>query len=138
MAIASHDIPELDGPGLRRFALATGAMLVLLFAVLLPWLLGLPWPRWPWLVGGALALWGLIAPASLGPLYRGWMRFGLVLSRVTTPLVLGIVFFGIFAPIALVMRLRGRDTMQRKLGVQFDSYRTRSEQRPRDSVTRPY
>ena len=48
-------------------------------------------------------------PDRLGPIYRGWMRFGHLLSRVTTPLVLGLMYLLIFAPIGTVMRLVGRN-----------------------------
>ena len=49
------DIPELDAAGLRRFALVTGAILAVLFGVLLPWLFGFGFPLWPWIVAGVLA-----------------------------------------------------------------------------------
>lgn len=51
---------------------------------------------------------GTLAPTALGPLFQGWMRFGLVLSRITTPIVLGILYFLVITPTGLVMRLLGR------------------------------
>lgn len=59
-------------------------------------------------LGVLLALTGLIAPAALGPVYRGWMQFALAISKVTTPILLGLVYFLTFLPIALIMRLSGR------------------------------
>jgi hypothetical protein len=61
---------------------------------------------------------GLVAPGSLGPVYRGWMRFGLALSRFTTPIFLGIMYFLVFLPFGLVMR-RFRQPLVRPVG---DSY----------------
>ncbi|MGQ0714520.1 MAG: SxtJ family membrane protein [Gemmatimonadaceae bacterium] len=65
-------------------------------------------------LGVLLALAGLIAPAALGPVYRGWMAFALAISKVTTPILLGIVYFLAFLPIALVMRLAGKRPMKRR------------------------
>ena len=88
-----HEIPELDRKGLRDFGLVTGAIFVALFGLFFPWLLELNIPTWPWVLGSILAVWGLAAPATLRPLYRAWMKLGLMLSKITTPIVLGIVFF---------------------------------------------
>lgn len=49
---------------------------------------------------------------ALLPLNKLWMRFGLLLGMIVSPIVLGIIFFGMFAPIALLMRLSGRDELR--------------------------
>ncbi|WP_462331274.1 SxtJ family membrane protein [Thiohalocapsa halophila] len=136
--MTTHDIPELDAAGLRRFALTTAAIVAALFGVLLPWLGGFGWPLWPWGLALLLALWGLIRPAGLRPVYRGWMRFGLLASRIMTPLVLGLVFFLLFLPIGLVMRLAGHDPMRRKLDPDAATYRVPSRPQPPDSIEKPY
>jgi len=133
-----HPIPELDRAGLRRFALTTAAIITLLFGLLLPWLFAAGWPIWPWPLAAVLALWGLVAPSGLRPVYRGWMRFGLVLSRLTTPLILSLVFFLLFVPIGLAMRLFGRDPMRRRLQPEAESYREPSQPISPDSFERPY
>ena len=133
-----HEIPELDAKGLRQFALTTAGIVVGLFGVVLPWLAGLGWPLWPWVLAAVLALWGLLKPASLRPVYRGWMRFGQLASLVMTPLVLGTVFFLVILPAGLVMRLAGNDPMHRRLDPDAASYRVPSRPMPRDSVERPY
>ena len=134
----AHPIPELDRKGLREFAFVTGGILAVLFGLLFPWLLGSSYPLWPWVVAGLLALWGIVAPHSLQPVYRGWMKFGLLLSRVTTPLILGIVFYGMILPMGLVMRLFGRDPMARRFDEQAESYRVQHPKRPRENVERPF
>ena len=131
-------IPELDRKGLRRFALVTGGIVAGLFGLLLPWLLGLGLPTWPWILCGTLVAWGLIHPASLRPVYRLWMRFGLLLSRVTTPIILGLVFLIAVIPTALIMRLWGRDPMARHLDEDTPSYRIQSSQPPPDNLEKPF
>ena len=65
-------------------------------------------------LGGVLFLAGLLLPGKLGPVYRVWMGFALLLSKVTTPIFMGITFFLVIGPIALIMRLLGRNPMVRK------------------------
>jgi saxitoxin biosynthesis operon SxtJ-like protein len=58
----------------------------------------------------------------LTPLNRGWMKFGELLGRVVSPVVLGVIFFGVFTPVAAVMRLWGRDAMCRRFDAAARSY----------------
>ena len=64
-------------------------------------------------IGGTLALAGLVIPARLGPVFRGWMRFGYALSRVTTPIFLGIVYFLVIMPFGVVRRALGKNALTR-------------------------
>ncbi len=138
MAQSAHAIPELDRKGLREFGLVTGGVLAGLFGLVLPWLFERSYPLWPWVVGGVLALWGLVAPMSLRPVHYWWMRLALLLSRVTTPLILGLVFLLVFMPVALVMKLLGRDPMARRFDDRATSYRVPSHKAPREQVEKPY
>jgi hypothetical protein len=133
-----HSIPELDARGLRQFALSTGGIVAVLFGLILPWLFDAGLPYWPWVLAAILAVWGLASPKSLGPVYRGWMRFGLAVSRVTTPLVLTLVFFLVFMPAGLIMRLTGHDPMQRRLSPDAASYREPSRAAAPESMEKPY
>ncbi len=135
---AELTIPEIDHKGLREFALVTGGIIAVLFGLLLPWLFDLQYRSWPWIVGGVLAAWGLIAPASLRLLYRGWMRFGMILSRVTTPIILGLVFLIAVVPTAIMLRLSGKDPMARRLDQDATSYRVKSDQPPEKNLERPF
>ena len=82
---------------LREFGVVTGGIVAVLFGLALPWLFGAAeFPRWPWIVGALLALWGLSWPAGLEPVYRGWMRFGRALGWVNTRILLGVLFFLLF------------------------------------------
>ena len=138
MATAHADIPELDRRGLRQFALSTSAIIAVLFGLFFPWLLAINFPIWPWIVAGVLAGWGLAAPASLRPVYRGWMRFGLLLNRITTPIILGILFFFIITPIGALMRMFRRDAMARSFDEEAKSYRVPSTKRPKSHMERPF
>lgn len=138
MSAHAKDIPELDAKGLREFGLTTGAIVVGLFGLFFPWVLERPWPFWPWIVGGVLAAWALAAPATLRGVYRGWMRLGLLLGKVTTPIVMGAIFFVIVTPAALVIRLAGRDLLGRRFDPDATTYRVASERPAADSLKNPF
>ena len=137
MAI-DYTIPELDDKGLREFGLTTGVAVVVIFGLFFPWILERDWPTWPWIVAAPFWLLALVQPTWLRPIYRGWMRFGLLASRVMTPLVLGIVFFVMISPMAMVRRLMGKDPMQRTLDPDQDSYRVPSTKSPAEKLERPF
>ena len=131
-------IPELDRKGLREFGLVTGGIFAGLFGLFFPWLLARPSPYWPWIIGAALALWALGAPATMRGFYRLWMRLAFLLNRVTTPVIMGLVFFVIITPIALIMRLSGRDPMARRIDRNIKSYRTPASKLPKAHMERPF
>ena len=133
-----HEIPNLDAKGLRHFALTTGAIVAVLFGLALPWLFDWSIPWWPFVLAAVLGLWGLVAPTTLRPLYRGWMSLGLLLNRVTSPLILGIVFYLVILPMGLIMRLAGRDPMRRRLSVDAPTYREPSHVASRQSMEKPF
>jgi Saxitoxin biosynthesis operon protein SxtJ len=112
----AHGIPDRLSPSEgRRFGLAVGAAFLALAALLY-------WRELPTgavatgFLGAALLLGGLVIPGHLGPVYKAWMRFALLLSRVTTPIFLGIVYYLVFTPIGLVMRALGRNPLVRASG----------------------
>ena len=137
MTMTAKNIPELDKKGLRQFGLTTGSIVAVLFGLIFPYLLERPWPIWPWIVGGVLAAWALVIPGTLRPVYRGWMRLGLLLGRITTPIILTLVFLITIVPGALILRMLGKDPMQRS----FDdsrSYRVKSKGPSVSNMEKPY
>jgi len=54
-------------------------------------------------------------PSLLHPLNRAWMLFGLTLGLVVNPIVMGLIFYVIFVPTALVLKIFGRDELRLKI-----------------------
>ena len=81
-------------------------------------------PVYPYLAipGGLVALLGTVVPQILRPLYFVWMAVGLVLGTIVTSIILTIVFIVAITPIGLIMRLLGKDPMERKLDPEATSY----------------
>ena len=70
----------------------------------------------------------LIKSDALLPLNKLWMRFGLLFGMIASKIVLGIIFFGLFMPIAVLMRLGGRDELSLQISQKVSHWKTRSEQ----------
>ena len=91
---------------LRGFAWSVGGAFLLLAAIA-AWRGRTPPAAAFGSVGAALWLAGALAPARLTAVHRLWMRMALAISAVTTPLLMGVVYFGVLTPLAVVTRLLG-------------------------------
>jgi len=135
---AQLGVPELDRKGLREFGIVTGATVAALFGLFFPWLLNRHWPVWPWVIAAPLWALALVQPQWLRAIYKAWMRFGLLTSRVTTQIILGIVFFVVVSPMAMWRHVRGNDSLERSFDRSRASYRVRSTKTPVDRLERPF
>jgi len=129
---------NLDKKTLRNFGLITGAIISVLFGLLLPWIFNHDLPLWPWIITGIL--WGLaiLSPLTLMPVYRTWMRVGYGLGWINSRIILGIMFYVIFLPSGIVMKLFAKDPMTRSLNKKQISYRVPHTLRNKDHVERPF
>jgi hypothetical protein len=64
----------------------------------------------------------VFAAPLLGPLNRAWRRLALLLSKIMTPLVMGLLFFVVLTPIGIVMRLAGNDPLRLRFERDRPSY----------------
>ena len=86
-------------------------------------------------LGVILVIAGLVIPAYLGPVFRAWMGLAHAISKVTTPIFMGVVFFVVIAPVGIMMRLFGRNPIRhRPVG---DSYWT-ARTEPRGDLTHQF
>jgi len=127
-----------DRQELRKFGFVFATGLVLIFGLFFPWVLEKPSPYWPWIVAAVFAGSALILPQTLKPVFLLWMKIGHVLGWINTRIILGVVFFIIFAPVALLMHLFGKDPMHRRLDETASTYRINSEKLPRERMERPF
>lgn len=132
------DIPTLDRRGLRNFGLQLAGLIAGVFGLLLPWLWGLGIPIWPFAAGGVLAAMALLAPMSVRPVHWFWMRLALLLQRVVSPVVLAVIFYGVFLPAGAVMRLVRKDPMERRWDRDAASYRVDSVAAAPEHMKRPF
>ena len=93
-----------------------GTLFVVVFALLgiYGWWRGGAMYPWAFALSALVLLLTLGKPDWLAPANRAWMKLAEILHRIVSPIALGIMFFGVVTPMALVMRLFGRDAMKRR------------------------
>ena len=80
---------------------------------------------YPLTYGGEIRIWsliisiiflilGLLNSKILAPLNKIWFKFGILLGKIVSPLIMGIIFFLVVTPIGLIMRLLGKDVLNLK------------------------
>ena len=136
--MTTHHDTRPSAKELRQFGLLFGLLLMLFFGLLLPWLWGHSWPRWPWGAGGAIWLWALVLPGTIYHPYRAWMAVGAVLGWINTRILMSIVFYLVVLPMGLVLRLMGRDPLRRRLDPAAESYRVPAAADDPKHMERPF
>lgn len=114
----------MSGPQIRQSDRGFGLMFAGFFAVLFTAVWLIFGARWDWVAGAAVVFLvaGLAAPWVLMPLNRLWGVLALRLGRVNNFVVLGLFYYLIMLPVALVMKLAGKDPMNRSIAPGTESY----------------
>lgn len=113
-------------PGrVRKFGLLFG----LICALVTGYLLYRGSEPWAWTAGAAVffVLTGLAIQPILKPFYVAWMTFAFLLGWINTRLILGIFFYLILTPIGLILRLTGKDLLDKKFDRGAETYWKRRE-----------
>ena len=96
---------------------------------------------WPLLNDGNIRIWsvivsiiflilGLFNSKILTPFNKLWMRLGILLGAIVSPIVMGIVYFAVITPIGLIMKLFGKDVLNLKLDKNKKTYWTLKKKIP--------
>ncbi len=81
---------------------------------------------WPILNSGEVKIWallisivflilGLTNSKILSPLYKYWIKLGELLGKIISPVVMAFVYFVVITPIAIIIRIFGKDLLKLKL-----------------------
>jgi hypothetical protein len=117
--------PEFDreevSPGSER---SFGLVFTIAFAVISLWpLISERSPRyWALVIATIFLILTGLCPWILRPLNILWGRFGALLHRIVAPLVMGVVFFFVVTPLAVVIRFLGKDPLRLRFGQVDRSY----------------
>lgn len=104
--------PVTEGSSDRSFGLVFTAFFAL--AGVWPLVHKRPLRLWALCLSAAFLFVALAFPGILRPLNLAWMRFGRLLSKVTSPVITGVMFYVIFTPAGLLLRLLGKDLLRLK------------------------
>ncbi len=122
--MSTHENFDRSGEAKTSSDRSFGVVFASVFAVVAPWpLVSDGGPRW-WalLLAAAFLTVALAAPRLLGPANRWWSKFGMLLHHVTSPLVLGILFYLVVTPTGLIMRGFGKDPLRLRPKPEAESY----------------
>ncbi len=117
---------EIELPSNRKF----GIFFTFVFALAAAYFYNSDIMTWAYLFSATSLIFLVITVVKdelLLPLNKLWMRFGLLLGIIVSPIVLGVIFFGLFTPIAMLMRLSGRDELKLKFSRKASHWISRSE-----------
>jgi hypothetical protein len=123
---------EIELPSNKKF----GFFFTFVFAILAFYFLFIDSILWAQALAILAVLFLLITvtiPQVLLPLNKLWMRFGLLLGMIVSPIVLGIIFFGLVTPYGVVMGMFGRDELRLKFTKKSSHWISRSESIKSDS-----
>ena len=87
---------------------------VFLLIALYPLTYGAEIRVWSLIISLIFLILGLLNSKILAPLNKIWFKFGILLGKIVSPLIMGIIFFLVVTPIGLLMRLLGKDLLNLK------------------------
>jgi Saxitoxin biosynthesis operon protein SxtJ len=133
--VTNSNSTEFSASDGRRFAFPVGAAFLVLSGILF-WREKQMAMQVTAGLGVTLLVAGALVPGYLGPIYRGWMGMALMISKVTTPIFMGLVYFLVLTPTGLVMRLLGRKPMTHPL--ESGSFWHSNADRPKSDLRRQF
>jgi len=132
-------IKTLDKTGYRKFGFIVAISIVLIFGLFIPLVFSKNIPNWPWIVFGVFVLVALLVPMALTVIYKPWMVIGHFIGAINTKIILTIIFFLVFTPVALLFKVLGKDPMNRQLrDKSLHSYWKESEKQSKDHMEKVY
>jgi hypothetical protein len=85
--------------------------IVFLFVSLLPLFKDGNIRIWALMLAIIFLILGLLNSSILKPLNKIWFKFGILLGNLISPIVMGIVFFAVVTPTAIIMRIFGKNLL---------------------------
>ena len=104
----------MDKKQLREFGILIGFGFPILIGLIIPALGGHTFRIWTLWIAFPTLIIGILKPELLFYPYKGWMALGLALGWINSRLILGLVFFLVLQPIALIMKFVGYDPLKTK------------------------
>lgn len=123
---------------LRQFGFIFAGGLTVIFGIIGPLLRKHSAPNWLWIVNTIIILVALMRPKILEKPEKLWLRIGLVLGAINSRIILTIVFYSLFTPMGIAMRIKGHDPLSRKMNSSLKSYRATTKPRPSKHMLKPY
>ena len=111
---------DADGPSDRSFGLTLGIFFLLVGMA--PLLRARPVRWWAVAPSAILLIAAAVSPSVLRLPNRLWMRLAWLISKITNPIITGLMFYLLFTPAAIICRWTGNDLLRLKFDDTLDSY----------------
>lgn len=96
---------------------------------------------WPLFSGNVIRLWAVIImfifaviaflnPSLLTSFYIIWVKVGEVIGGIISKVIMTVLFYGLFTPIAIILRLLGKDLLKKKLDKNSSTYWVKRDTQP--------
>jgi Saxitoxin biosynthesis operon protein SxtJ len=121
--VSGHSNGADDAPK-RSSNRTLGLVFAAFFALvaLLPVLRGHAVRLWALPVAALFVLTALVAPKILTPVNRVWSALGALLHSIVNPIILGVLFYGVFTPFGFLLRRMGKDFLRLKPAPDVPTY----------------
>ena len=132
---------EVTTSDLRKFGFIMGGMIALMFGLIFPWIFDKTsenWPIWPFIVMAVFFILAIAVPETLRPVNHYWLIIGSVLGFINSRIILGAMFYLMIFPIGMILKALGKDSMQRKLEENAETYRKITKVREKDHLKKPF
>jgi len=96
--------------------------IVFLFIALYPITYGEDIRIWSLIISFIFIILGLLNSKILTPLNKLWFQFGVILGKIISPIIMGIIFFLVVTPIGLIMKVLGKDLLRLKYNKKDNTY----------------
>jgi len=132
---------EVTTSDLRKFGFIMGGMIALMFGLIFPWIFDKTsenWPIWPFIVMAVFFILAIAVPETLRPVNHYRLIIGSVLGFINSRIILGAMFYLMIFPIGMILKALGKDSMQRKLEENAETYRKITKVREKDHLKKPF
>jgi len=132
---------EVTTSDLRKFGFIMGGMIALIFGLIFPWVFDKTsenWPIWPFIVMAFFFVLAIAVPKVLRPVNHYWLIIGNILGFINSRIILGAMFYLMIFPIGMILKALGKDSMQRKLEENAETYRIITKVREKDHLKKPF
>lgn len=107
-----HDIKNNNKPSNKNFGIVF--FIVFLLVAFYPLTFNGEIKIWSLLISLIFLLLGIMNSKILTPLNKTWYKFGIILGKIVSPIIMGILFFLVVTPIGLIMRVFKKDILNLK------------------------
>jgi hypothetical protein len=99
---------DLTERQLRDFGVVMAAVIMLGFGIVIPWAFSRAIPKWPWVIGAAFLVLGILYPQFLSVVCRLWLKMGALIAVANVRVLLTFVFFLVLSPVGILLKVFGR------------------------------